>query len=60
MEDKLRIEVNLFNDMMDELQELYRVTYNSDEKNGIVKARCVLYDYFRNKYNRGGANNEDK
>ena len=60
MDNKLRIEMNLFNEMMDELLELYRATYNRDEKNGIVKARCVLYDYFRNKYSKGGANNENK
>lgn len=60
MNDKLRIEIELFNEMMDELLELYRTTYNADERNGIVKSRCVLYEYIRNKYHKGGDEDEDK
>lgn len=49
MDDKLEIEVNLFNEMMDVLYELYKSSERED-RNGIVKSRCMLYEYFRKKW----------
>lgn len=55
IDDKMRIEVDLFNEMMDVLYELYKSSEKED-RNGIVKSRCMLYEYFRKKW---GDNDEN-
>jgi len=49
MQNKIEIEVDLFNEMMDVLYELYKSSEKED-RNGIIKSRCMLYEYFRKKW----------